>query len=200
MMNIQSQLVATIFTKQQYLSFSNQDTSIPHIAMVGRSNVGKSSLINALLGRTALARVSSTPGKTRSINIYSIASPSCFLVDLPGYGYAQCSKKEQKSWAGLIEYYLQMRSGYHHSYIVLLVDSRRIPQQSDITLLEYISELGLPLIPVLTKIDKVTQKEKHKTIKAWEEYSMATFLQTSSTHKKGISNLWDYLQERISDI
>ena len=198
MSSIQSKLVATIFTKQQYRAFFDEDSSIPHIAMVGRSNVGKSSLINALLGRKALAKVSSSPGKTRSINVYTIAHPSCFLVDLPGYGYAQCSKKEQRAWAGLVEFYLQTRSRYHHSYIVLLVDSRRTPQDNDIQLLEYMYTLALPVIPVLTKIDKVTQREKHKIVKAWEEHCMATFLYTSSTHKKGIDVLWEYLQERIS--
>lgn len=198
MENLQNELVATIFTKQQYDTFFiDIDENIPHIAMVGRSNVGKSSLINALLGRKTLAKVSSTPGKTRSINVYSIRTPQSMLIDLPGYGYAKCSKEAKKSWSGLIEYYLQKRADYHHSYVVLLVDARRLPQDNDITLLEYIYSLALPVIPVLTKIDKVTQKEKHKTIKSWEEHCMATFLQTSSTHKKGIDVLWNYLQERI---
>ena len=196
---MQSKLVGTFFLESQCDAFFSQAPALPHIVFVGRSNVGKSSLINALLQRKALARVSSTPGKTRSINVYTVEPQSFFLVDLPGYGFAKCAKAEQSSWSFLIGYYLESRKIYDNTYIVLLLDSRRSPQENDIHLIEYIYTLRLPLIPVFTKIDKTTQKERAQNSNKWQTYCMATFFQTSSHTGFGIQKLWKYLLDCIEE-
>lgn len=196
---MQSKLVGTLFLESQCDAFFSQAPSLPHVVFAGRSNVGKSSLINALLQRKALARVSSTPGKTRSINVYTLERNPFFLVDLPGYGFAKCGKTERSSWSSLIGYYLESRKAHDDTYIVLLLDARRAPQENDVRLVEYIYALRLPLIPVFTKIDKTTQKERAKNNSAWKKYCMATFFQTSSHTGFGIQKLWDHIFECVGD-
>jgi GTP-binding protein len=136
------------------------------IAFVGRSNVGKSSLINSLTNRRKLVKVSGTPGKTRLINFF-IINNSFYFVDLPGYGYAKVSKVEQESWRKVVETYLFKRPQLKK--ILLLVDSRHIPTAQDITMLEWIKHYGYEYTVVATKSDKLTRNERNKSEKFIKE-------------------------------
>ena len=132
------------------------DTLVPEVAFVGRSNVGKSSLINCLTNRTKLARTSSTPGKTATINFYDIAG-SYRLVDLPGYGYAQVSKAEQERWAKMIETYLSDR--FNLVQVIQLVDARHKPTKDDITMMSWVRHFGFTPVVVATKLDKLKKSQ-----------------------------------------
>jgi GTP-binding protein len=136
------------------------------IAFVGRSNVGKSSIINALTNRKKLAKVSQTPGKTRLINFF-IINDDFYLVDLPGYGYAKVSKAEKDSWGITIETYLTSREQLKR--VVLLVDSRHKPTGDDILMYEWIKHFGYDVIIVATKSDKLTRNELKKNEKLIRE-------------------------------
>lgn len=130
------------------------ETSLPEVAFAGRSNVGKSSLLNRLVRRKAFARVSKTPGRTREINFFRVNS-QFILADLPGYGYARVSKEKQADWKPLIEGYLRHTSAL--AGVVLLMDIRRVPSDDDIAMLDFLAELELPAVVVLTKIDKLSR-------------------------------------------
>ncbi|NJD19864.1 MAG: YihA family ribosome biogenesis GTP-binding protein [Gemmatimonadetes bacterium] len=136
---------------------------LPQIAFSGRSNVGKSSLINALLGRTKskLAHVSATPGKTQALNYY-LVNDRFFLVDLPGYGYARVPAALRDAWRKLIEWYLG-ESG-HVQGVVHLVDARRAPTDHDVAMMGYLARVEVPAMVVLTKIDKLKQSERKQAI------------------------------------
>lgn len=129
---------------------------LPEVAFSGRSNVGKSSLLNTLVRRKALARVSQTPGKTREINFFRI-NQAFVLVDLPGYGYARVSKQVKAQWRPLIEDYL--RHSPQLRGVVQLIDARREPTPDDAVMLDFLAELEVPTIVVLTKIDKLARRE-----------------------------------------
>ena len=128
------------------------ETTLPEIAFAGRSNVGKSSLLNSLVRRKAFARVSRTPGRTREINFFEV-NGQFVLVDLPGYGYAQISKTRRAEWRPLIEGYLR-RSPMLRG-VVLLLDIRRDPSDDDLQMLEFLGEVGTPTVVVITKADKL---------------------------------------------
>jgi GTP-binding protein len=134
---------------------------LPEIAFAGRSNVGKSSLINRLVRRKAMARVSNTPGRTREINFFSVNGKFA-LVDLPGYGYARVSKEAKATWRPLIEGYLsrspQLRG------IVQLLDGRRDPSEDDLHMLEFLSDLGVPTIVAVTKVDKIRAGQRAERV------------------------------------
>lgn len=134
---------------------------LPELAMVGRSNVGKSSLINKILNRKNFARVSSKPGKTTTINFYSI-DKKLMLVDLPGYGYAKVSKKEKEKWGGMIEFYLKSRDCM--KAIFLLVDSRHEPSEDDIIMLKWIRAYSKNFYVVATKSDKLKPSQKQQSL------------------------------------
>lgn len=177
-------LETTAYTKPQLVT-----TDIPQVALAGRSNVGKSSLINCLAGRKALAKISSTPGKTRSINYYRAGS-GLYVVDLPGYGYARCSKTERQKWAELIDHYLATSPSL--KAVAVLLDCRLKPQGNDLDLTGYIREKGLTLIPVLTKIDKCKQNEQNTRRREWEAIlgkSEPVILFSSKTGR-GRDELW----------
>jgi GTP-binding protein len=127
--------------------------TLPEVAFAGRSNVGKSSLLNRLIRRKKLARVSNTPGRTREINFFKV-NDEFVLADLPGYGYARVSKERRAEWRPLIEGYLRHSDALRG--IVLLLDARHDPTHDDLLMLEFLAEIELPAIIVLTKIDKLT--------------------------------------------
>jgi GTP-binding protein len=128
------------------------ESALPEIAFAGRSNVGKSSLINRLVNRKKMARVSNTPGRTREINFFRV-NGDFVLVDLPGYGYAQISKERRAAWRPLIEDYL--RGSAHLRGVVQLLDARHDPTRDDLQMLEFLAEMEAPTIVVATKTDKL---------------------------------------------
>lgn len=150
------------------------ESELPEYAFIGRSNVGKSSLINMLTGRKSLAKTSSTPGKTRLINHFEIDG-RWFIVDLPGYGYAKVSKKERNKFGSLIEDYISKREKLQ--CLFLLIDSRLKPQKIDMDFIHWLGENGVPFVIVFTKSDKLNQKHlrintqtfKDEMLKTWEE-------------------------------
>jgi GTP-binding protein len=162
----------------------------PEVAFAGRSNVGKSSLINCLLGRKDLVKTSATPGKTRLLNFFAVERKLCF-VDLPGYGYAQVSAAERKKWRPMVETYLRERATLQG--VVLLIDVRRLPGDEDVQLARYLERLRVPHVPVLTKVDKLSQSELAKQRKAldaaWGE-GAREFLYFSAKTGRGRDDLW----------
>ena len=151
-----AELAAVAVKKDQYPA-----DDLPEIAFAGRSNVGKSSLFNLMVNRKNLARVSGSPGKTRTINFYEI-NGAFRVVDLPGYGYAKVSKSVSESWGDMIESYLRNRGGLIK--VVLLVDIRHAPSGQDIQMYEYLKHYGLSGAVVATKADKVSRNEMQKCI------------------------------------
>jgi GTP-binding protein len=172
--------------------------NLPEYAFIGRSNVGKSSLINMLVERKNLAKTSSTPGKTRLINHFNI-DDAWYLADLPGYGYAKVSKKQRESFAKMIEQYAQKRENLVCFFV--LVDSRIPPQQLDLDFIEWLGDSNLPFVIVYTKIDKVSQKERSQTItkmhkelsEYWEE--MPLMIETSAIKGTGRDKLVDFIEK-----
>ena len=192
-------LDATIFTRAQ-LDARQRLPEAAHtaqIALAGRSNVGKSSLINALARRRNLAKTSSTPGKTRSVNYYTVNPEGFWLVDLPGYGYARCSREAQQKWVDLAEYY--MTSCPCLRALVLLLDCRLPPQPLDRHLAVFAGERNIPLLPVLTKIDQCRQREQAERQKQWALLLDGRMpLLASARQGKGLDALWAALRELAS--
>jgi len=139
------------------------DPVLPEVAFAGRSNVGKSSLLNKLIHRRKFARVSNTPGRTREVNFFKVNDAFVF-VDLPGYGYARISKERRAEWRPLIESYLKTSPQLRG--IVQLLDVRHDPTNDDRQMLDFLGELGVPTIIVLTKMDKLTATERAKRVPA----------------------------------
>jgi GTP-binding protein len=137
------------------------EPTLPEIAFAGRSNVGKSSLLNKLIHRRKFARVSNTPGRTREVNFFKVNDAFVF-VDLPGYGYARISKEKRAEWKPLIESYL--KSSPQLRGIVHLLDVRHDPTNDDRQMLDFLSELGVPTIVVLTKVDKLTSTQRSRRV------------------------------------
>lgn len=137
------------------------DATLPEIAFAGRSNVGKSSLINTLLRRKKVARVSNTPGRTREINFFAV-NDSFVLADLPGYGYARISKEQKATWRPMIEGYL--RGSPALKGVVQLLDARHKPNDDDLQMLEFLSRIGTPTIVIATKIDKLRSPERSRRV------------------------------------
>ncbi len=139
--------------------------SFPRIAVAGRSNVGKSSLLNRIVGQKNMAKVSSTPGKTRALNFF-LMNENFYLVDLPGYGYAQVSKTIRATWGELIEQFLL--KGEHLAGLILLIDPRREPTEEDMQMLEWLASRSLPCMVVVTKADKVNRDQLNRKVKQIE--------------------------------
>lgn len=182
-------LEQTLYTLNQLKSAAPESA---HIALAGRSNVGKSSLINALAKRKQLAKVSSTPGKTRSVNLYKVDPQGFYLTDLPGYGYAKRSKSERELWADLIEKYLVECENL--VAVAVLLDCRLEPQEADKMMVQFALAHNIPIIPVLTKADKCTQKERSERISQWTVLiPRAEPLAVSSHTGMGLEKLWKKL-------
>lgn len=153
-----SEILAVAVKKEQY-----PESGPMEIAFAGRSNVGKSSLLNLITGRRKLARISGSPGKTRTINFYSI-NDDCFrIVDLPGYGYAKVSKAETLKWGQMIEEYLIERTNLLK--VIQLVDIRHKPTKQDVQMYDFLKYYGLDGIVVATKADKISNNERGKSLK-----------------------------------
>ena len=169
----------------------------PEVAVMGRSNCGKSSLINVLVGRKRLARTSSTPGRTRNIFFFRVED-SLDLVDLPGYGYARVSKTERAAWQRLVEGYLTGRP--HLVGACLLLDVRRGFEQEEADLLAFMARQRVPVLLVLTKADRLKRQELLKEIERWEQEPVVGaegFLVTSAKTRAGLEDLWEWITEKV---
>jgi GTP-binding protein len=172
--------------------------SKPQIAIAGRSNVGKSSIINSLLHRKNLVKTSQTPGKTQLINFF-IINGSFYFVDLPGYGYARVPYAVTDAWAPMIEGYLKNTS--HLSAVVVLLDSRRELDERDVRLIDWLRQYDIPPICVLTKIDKLNRQETdraRRSISAALEIDGDLIL-TSAKSGQGIKELWGAIAKKIKE-
>jgi len=177
--------------------------NLPEFAFIGRSNVGKSSLINMLLGKKNLAKTSSAPGKTQLINHF-IINESWFLVDLPGYGYAKVAKTQREKWQKLISSYLRLRENL--TLVFILIDVRLDPQKIDLEFINWCGEEQIPFSLVLTKLDKVSTAEsqrnfaklKETLLLTWEE--LPPVFATSATNGAGRDELLGYIQTLMKEL
>ena len=174
----------------------------PEIALSGRSNVGKSSLINTLLGRKSLARVSSAPGKTITINYYDI-DKKLFLVDLPGYGYAKRSKESKRSWSTLTEdFFLKNPSSDALKLVLQLIDIRTGPTDDDILMINWMIDMSVPFIVIATKSDKLSKKQIQEALESFENnYFKGTGIEVipfSSVSRDGKDIVWNKIFESIN--
>ncbi|MCM3215174.1 ribosome biogenesis GTP-binding protein YihA/YsxC [Niallia taxi] len=171
------------------------DTDIPEFALAGRSNVGKSSFINKMLGRKALARISSKPGKTQTLNFYLI-NEILHFVDVPGYGYAKVSKKEREAWGRMIETYFTSREQL--KAVVLITDLRHAPTKDDVMMYEFLKHYGIPAIIIATKADKISKSQWQKHLKVTRETLDLSkddhLILFSSETGEGKDKVWSLLQ------
>lgn len=171
------------------------ENELPEIAFAGKSNVGKSSLINALMNRKSYARISATPGKTQTINFYNI-NAEMYLVDLPGYGYAKVSEKEKVQWGKLIERYLH--GSAQLKAVFLLIDIRHEPSANDKMMYEWIVEQGFHPIIIATKLDKLKRSQVQKHVKMVKEglnlVQGTRIIPFSSVSKQGRDEIWELVE------
>ncbi len=175
-------LERTAYTQEQLILGSEVQ-----IALAGRSNVGKSSLINALSGSDKVAKTSSTPGKTRSVNYYLVRPYNFYLVDSPGYGYARASHAERREWASLLDDFFVRNDSL--KCLAILLDGRLSPQKNDLDMIAYAKHLGMGILPVLTKADNVRQADWSERVKEWTAILGYVPIITSSSKKRGIKEL-----------
>lgn len=172
---------------------------MPEVIFSGRSNVGKSSLINKLVNRKALARVSATPGKTATINFFKV--DKFHLVDLPGYGYAKVSKAEKQRWANLMEGYFSQKRNF--ALVVQIVDMRHSPSADDMNMIEYLYSGGFPFIIVFTKKDKLKKTQQIKRLEELKEelsaYSDIPAFAFSAVTGEGTEEIRAYIEECVNE-
>jgi GTP-binding protein len=181
-----SEILISAVKNEQY-----PNTIVPEIAFAGKSNVGKSSMINALLNRRSLARTSSQPGKTQTLNFYNINDEFNF-VDLPGYGYAKVSKAEKSKWADMIDSYLHGRQQLKE--VILLVDIRHEPGKNDMQMYEWIKSFGFTGYIIATKADKLSRSQQMKSLndikKTMQIKDDNLIFPFSATSKFGVEEIW----------
>ena len=189
--NVELQIVCGITSKLP-------ETDKVEIAFAGKSNVGKSSLINALMNRKALARTSATPGKTQTINFYNV-NDMMYLVDLPGYGYAKVSEKEKIKWGQLIERYLN--TSKQLKAVFLLIDIRHDPSANDKMMYDWIVAQGYEPIIIATKLDKIKRSQVQKNIKAIKEGLKlrpdTVVIPFSAETKQGREEIWELMDSYV---
>lgn len=172
---------------------------LPELAMAGRSNVGKSSLINTFVNRKNLARTSSQPGKTQTLNFYRV-NDEFYLVDVPGYGYARVSQKKRQEFGEMIQDYLETRANLEG--ILILVDGRHEPTKDDIAMYQYAQYLNIPILVVATKIDKVKRNQRNKSIagikKAMNLRPEDDLLTFSSVDKTNLDKLSTWIEDKVN--
>jgi len=184
------------FLKSAFRESHYPPSDKPEIAFAGRSNVGKSSLINILVNRKNIARISSRPGRTQAINFFSV-NGLLYFVDLPGYGFARVPLKVKRSWQNMVETYLRKRSNLRA--VVVILDVRREPASGDVDLLRWLSHFGIAAVIVLTKADKVSRQQAKKKAgliarQFSEITSTAPFLFSAKT-REGRKEIWEKLKE-----
>lgn len=173
-------------------------SDLPEIVFSGKSNVGKSSLINKLIQRKALARVSATPGKTATINSYRL--PDCRLIDLPGYGYAKVSKTEKEKWGKLVEGYFA--AGRKIALVIQIVDMRHKPTENDIDMLNFLIERDLPFVVVCTKSDKLNKTQTQAQLKLFEtlfEEAEVPFIPFSALTNAGMPDVKAAIEAAVTN-
>ena len=174
------------------------DNKFPEIAFAGKSNVGKSSLINGLLNRKSLARTSATPGKTQTINFYNI-NDELYLVDLPGYGYAKVSEAEKVKWGQLIERYLH--NSKQLKAVFLLIDIRHEPSANDRMMYDWIVDMGYNPIIIATKLDKIKRSQIQKQLKLIKTtlnlVPGSVIIPFSATTKQGRDEIWELVEDNF---
>ena len=180
---------------------SYPDDDLPCIAFAGRSNVGKSSLVNSVLKRKTLARVSQMPGKTRTINFYLI-NDNFYIVDLPGYGYAKLSKEEKDSWGKTMELYFSESKNLKHLF--LLLDIRHEPKETDRQMYEYCKYYNIPVDIIATKSDKISRGQYQKSFSVIKKFlnikgDEVKIFPISSLKKTGIEEVSDYMEEILKN-
>lgn len=172
---------------------------LPEIAFAGRSNVGKSTLVNTLVGRKKLVRTSSTPGRTQLLNFFSI-NGTFSLVDLPGYGFAKVPLAVKREWGPMVRTYLQVRENLRG--LVILFDIRRVPREEDIQLLDWLEEFGVPTIPVVTKADKISRSQRRKHLLEIAEATglpLDAFSVFSALSREGREEIWERIETVLED-
>ena len=173
---------------------------LPQVAIVGRSNVGKSSLINMLANNKKMARTSGTPGRTRLVNYFDIDG-KLYLVDLPGYGFAQASKTIKKEWDRVLDDYFN--NTHNLKLVLVLIDSRHLPSELDVMMINYLVELNIPYQIVLTKADKLSRSQLNNSINDISNHirhNKSMFIATSADKKMGGEQIADAIEKAITDI
>jgi len=185
-----AEIVISAVSKKQYPS-----GRLPEIALAGRSNVGKSSFINKLLHRKNLARTSSKPGKTQTLNFYKI-NDLFYFVDVPGYGYAKVSKKEREKWGAMMEEYFSLRETL--TLTILIVDIRHKPTEDDRLMYDFLKYYELPVLVIATKLDKIKKSQRSVYLKrvfnTLELESEDTVIPFSAETAEGKDDVWHYLK------
>ena len=175
------------------------DNTLPEVAFAGKSNVGKSSLINALMNRKSYARISATPGKTQTINFYNI-NEAMYLVDLPGYGYAKVSQSEKEKWGKMIERYLH--GSPQLKKVFLLIDIRHVPSENDCMMYDWIVDNGYEPVIICTKLDKIKRSQVQKNLKLIREkldlVPGTTMIPFSAQTKQGRDEIWNLIEETLA--
>ena len=175
--------------------------TLPEIAFAGRSNVGKSSLINTLVGRKALAKTSNTPGRTQLINFFTLNDKVAF-VDLPGYGFAKVSQSVKKDWGDMIEAYLRERQSL--ALVVFILDIRRDPSGDDLSLRDWLEHYRIPYLYILTKADKLSNNQavvqKRAIERALQGPAEKKPILFSAKTQKGKSEIWQYMDDHLRNI
>ena len=173
---------------------------MPEVAFAGKSNVGKSSLINALMNRKSLARTSGQPGKTQTINFYNL-NDQIYLVDLPGYGYAKTAKRERELWGEMIERYLHTSDVLRA--VFLLVDIRHAPSENDRQMFDWMKYMGFDPVVIATKLDKIKRSQVNRQIKVIREGLGADgetiIVPFSAQTKQGRETIWDFMDQVIEN-
>lgn len=175
-----------------------EEINVIEFAVVGRSNVGKSSLINSLTGRKSLARTSKTPGRTQLINFF-VVNKEFFLVDLPGYGFAKVPKAMKDEWGKTMERYLASPRKKH---VFVLLDIRRVPSGEDIEMLQWLDHYEVPFTIIFTKMDKVSNNEKFKCLKDIRkkiEFDNSDVLFHSSLNNNGRDDILQFIEDTIEE-
>jgi len=191
---------STSFVKSATRPSNYPESGRLEIAFAGRSNVGKSSLLNVLINRKNLVRTSSTPGRTQLINFFDL-NGELTLVDLPGYGFAKVPLAVKKQWGPMIRTYLHSRTTL--AAVVMLFDVRRVPREEDLQLLDWLEEFSVPTIPVITKIDKVSRIKRHKQIQPIADATglpLEAFTLFSALTKEGRDEVWERLDVAIEEM